>query len=129
MTTSASPTSVTVLVTGAKGPAGRALGRQLEALHHSGLDLVTIGADLVPGADPAWTTTATLPRVDHPAYPTALRRLLDTHGVDLLVPTVQEELTLVAQLAGILDDGEGSPRAVVSSPGATAVCADRLYTM
>ncbi|PWD50363.1 hypothetical protein C8046_06545 [Serinibacter arcticus] len=119
----------TVLVTGAGGPAGRALGAQLAQLRESEPDLIAIGADMLPIADASFALTTTLPRVDAPEYAVALRDLVGRVRADVVIPTVAEELALVAGLADLLGDGVAGPDVVVTSTTSAAICADKLYTM
>ncbi|PFG21181.1 ATP-grasp domain-containing protein [Serinibacter salmoneus] len=118
----------TVVVTGAKGPAGRALARQFEVLRAAGLALRTVGADMLPGADPAWDSTAVLPAVHDAEYLASLRRLLERVEADLLIPTVAEELPILAQTGQSLAP-DSSCAVVLSGAGPSAACADKLLTM
>lgn len=101
----------TVLVTGVGGPAGRALVPQLlaQGLQVHGVDMnpdhpAGIGFELVP------------PALD-PEYPQILLAIADRVGAELIIPTVSEELPVVARLA--------DPRIVVGNVSAVGLAADK----
>lgn len=104
----------TVLVTGVGGPAGRALVPQLldRGLQVHGIDMNPaqadgIGFDLVPAA------------LD-PSYPQTLLAIADRVGAELIIPTVSEELPVVAAL----DD----PRILVAQLSSVVLAADKWLT-
>ncbi|MFI2487576.1 ATP-grasp domain-containing protein [Promicromonospora kroppenstedtii] len=140
----------TVLVTGAGGPAGRALGSQLAARAAAGADLTWVGVDITPVTDPNYPATDQAPRADAWDYATGMRDLILKHAPDLVLPTVQDELPQVAVLAQALDrssdrafdaEGPGTASAVpgpfpdavgpvlTPDPGPAAIAADKLLTM
>ncbi|MFE7506278.1 acetyl-CoA carboxylase biotin carboxylase subunit family protein [Promicromonospora sp. NPDC057488] len=145
----------TVLVTGAGGPAGRALGSQLAARAAAGADLTWVGVDITPVTDPNYPATDLAPRADAWDYATGMRDLILKHAPDLVLPTVQDELPQIAVLAQALDrssDGDaatgigvtGSPGTasavpgpfpdavgpvLTPDPGPAAIAADKLLTM
>lgn len=136
----------TVLVTGAGGPAGRALGSQLAARAAAGTDLTWVGVDITPVTDPNYPATDRAPRADAWDYATGMRDLILKHAPDLVLPTVQDELPQVAVLAQALDRSfdtgtTGTASAVPGSfpdavgpvltpdPGPAAIAADKLLTM
>lgn len=140
----------TVLVTGAGGPAGRALGSQLAARAAAGADLTWVGVDIMPVTDPNYPATDQAPRADAWDYATGMRDLILKHAPDLVLPTVQDELPQVAVLAQALDrssdrsfdaDGPGTASAapgpfpdavgpvLTPDPGPAAIAADKLLTM
>ncbi|MDO5084679.1 MAG: ATP-grasp domain-containing protein [Arachnia propionica] len=80
-----------ILVTGACGPAGRSL---LDQLSTRGLPALGCDMDPSPRTD-GITVLRALPARD-PDHLTELVELMATHHVTLLIPTVQEELPLVA---------------------------------
>ncbi len=84
--------SETVLVTGVGGPAGRAAATWLSAR-----GLRVVGADLRDVDSPA-SAFRRVPAALDPAYAPALLALLLEERAGLLVPTVTEELPLVAAL-------------------------------
>ncbi len=106
-----------VLVTGVGGPAGRAVVDQLTArgLRVLGADLASVG---IPGV-----VTTRIPAAADPAFLGALTRLAVRQGARLIIPTVTEELPLLA------DAGElaGVPVAVGSGP-AVATAHDKWAT-
>ncbi|MFC8799307.1 ATP-grasp domain-containing protein [Promicromonospora sp. NPDC057138] len=138
-----------LLVTGAGGPAGRALGAQLAARAAAGADLTWVGVDIAPVTDPHFPATDRAPRADGWDYATGMRDLIDKHAPDLVIPTVQDELPQVAVLAQALGgaapggramvgraataDADGAPgpagAVVTAAPGSAAIAADKLLTM
>lgn len=135
----------TVLVTGAGGPAGRALGSQLSARAASAVDAAVgravawVGVDVVPVAGGAFPVTDQAPRADAWDYVTGMRDLVVRYAPDLVIPTVQDELPQVATLAQALAGESPSagrwtlPDAVgvvlTADPGPAALAADKLLTM
>ncbi|WP_413318138.1 ATP-grasp domain-containing protein [Agrococcus sp. 1P02AA] len=137
-----------ILITGAGGPAGRALIAQLHGMRIDGEEVVLIGADTVAIDDPRLSLSARLPAALDPAYTPALQHLIGVVRADLIIPTVAAELPVVAALCDLLGadlgpmagaDGQWSnvaqiapwvsPPFAVSPPGPTAVAADALHTM
>ncbi|GAA2231879.1 ATP-grasp domain-containing protein [Promicromonospora sukumoe] len=116
----------TLLVTGAGGPAGRALGAQLAARAAAGADLTWVGVDIVPVDDPNYPATDHAPRADAWDYVTGMRDLVVKHAPDLVIPTVQDELPQVAVLAQTLDH---ATTVLTAAPGPAALAADKLLTM
>ncbi len=115
----------TIVVTGAAGPAGRALGAQFSR-HPGAGTLHVVGVDLAPAPVPGFETVEAVPAATDPAYERATIDLLSRHRPDLLLPTVSEELPRLAVLAHAV--GLGST-VVLSAPGPTAVAGDKLLTM
>lgn len=116
----------TILVTGAAGPAGRALGAQLAAVapeHRPN----AVGVDLRPRPVTGFDEVLAAPAADDPGYDRLMLDLVVRLDADLVVPTVSEELTRIAVLG--LSAGLDPRRLVVSSPGSTAVAGDKLLTM
>ncbi|MBC2934146.1 ATP-grasp domain-containing protein [Nocardioides sp. zg-1228] len=116
----------TILVTGAAGPAGRALGAQVLARAERGGGLRLLGVDLAPAPVPGYETVLPVPGAPDPAYDEDMRDLVSRLDPDLVVPTVAEELPRLAVLG--LAAGMG-PGLVLSAPGPVAVAADKLLTM
>jgi len=115
----------TLLVTGAAGPAGRALGRQLLA---RGPDdpLGVVGVDAVPASVPGFAAVESAPWATDASYDRLMLELLARVEPDLVIPTVSEELprlAVLAEAAGL------TGRVVVSPPGPAAVAGDKLLTM
>lgn len=103
------------LVTGASGPAGRTLIDQLQERGHW-----VIGADLLPkrrtdGVD----ILRALPARD-PGYIAQLRAMVEALAVDVVLPTVSEELPIVAAV--------GLPQAVIAPSPAVDLADDKWLT-
>lgn len=83
-------TSLRVVVTGVGGPAGRSLALELVARGHQvlGVDVRTV---LVPGV-----ATLEVPPATSPAFLPALRAVAARFSADVVVPTVSEELPVLA---------------------------------
>lgn len=81
-----------ILVTGASGPAGRSL---LTQLHRRGLSV--LGVDMAPQPRTDGLPVTAVPAASDPEYVAELRRLVQHHEIDLLLPTVQEELPILAR--------------------------------
>lgn len=112
----------TVVVTGAAGPAGRALGAQLARRP----DVRAVGVDLTPRAVPGFERVGPVPAAGDPAYDRATLELVRRYEADLLVPSVSEEL---AHLAVLAEAAGLTGTVVVAGPGPTATAADKLLTM
>lgn len=108
-----------ILVTGAGGPAGRAL---LASLAERGV--AAMGADLAPVTGTEWPVVR-IPAARDAAYVPALRDLVAERGIDVVVPTVSEELP---RIAAVRDDLAPGVRVVVAAPEAVAVADDKLAT-
>jgi predicted ATP-grasp superfamily ATP-dependent carboligase len=136
----------TIVITGAGGPAGRALIEQLAGRRIDGEDVVLIGADMAPLADSRLSLTARVPAADDPMYTPAMRHLIGAVRADLVIPTVSEELSTMAALGELLGEeplrdlpgascGHGrtasadGPLVVVGAPGPVMIAADKLHTM
>lgn len=103
-----------VLVTGVGGPAGRSLVTQLLS---RGLQVHGIDLSPVPGCPASFET---VPPARHPDYPELLIRIADHFAADLIIPTVSEELPVVAGLA--------DRRPLIGSLPAVAVAGDKWLT-
>lgn len=111
-----------ILITGAGGPAGSALGRQLAGSAHH-----VVGADMVapqPDVAALFDAVALVPRADSPAFLPAVRELVRRERIDLVIPTVQEELPLFAGAAALL-----GARVVTSPIEGVWRAQDKLLTM
>ncbi|GIF60977.1 ATP-grasp domain-containing protein [Asanoa iriomotensis] len=104
------------LVTGAGGPAGRAL---LAALTRRGFPAT--GVDAAPDAP----EVETVPFADHPCFVAEVLRAAARHRAGIVVPTVSEELP---PLAAAALGRTGGPRIVVGTPAAVAAAADKWRT-
>ena len=113
----------TILVTGAAGPAGRALGAQLVGRD---AELRAVGADLNPVPVTGFETVEAVPAAGDPRYEPAMLDLIERVRPDLVVATVSEELPRIA----VLGRAAGLGSALVgSSASAAAVAGDKLLTM
>ncbi|MGC3995153.1 MAG: ATP-grasp domain-containing protein [Propionicimonas sp.] len=121
-----------LLITGAGGPAGIALGAQLAA-GAGDLDLEWIGVDIVGLDDPNFPVTSLVPRADDPDYPHGMHEAIARYRPDLLIPTVSDELPQLAVLAealGLRAPGlTDGPSIMISAAGPSAIAADKLLTM
>ncbi|MEC5182146.1 hypothetical protein [Arthrobacter sp. CG_A4] len=109
-----------ILVTGVGSAAGCAVAAQLSAR-----GIPVLGADNsdVPGPDGA--ETVRIPPPGDPDWVPALRRLIDARSLNVVIPTLSEELPyLAAARAGF---AEGI-RLIVADPGPVALANDRLFT-
>ena len=79
-----------VVVTGARGPAGASVARQLVERGHQ-----VLGVDMHPEGEGPFTVLRVPPVLD-PTYPDALFAAARCWSADLIIPTVSEELTLPA---------------------------------
>ncbi len=113
-------TQSTVLVTGVGGPAGRAGAAWLAARGYR-----VVGTDMRPVDSPA-STFRVVPAARDPGFPDALLAVAREERASLVLPTVTEELPVVARLRGRL-------RALgvalcVSDPPGVDVANDKLLT-
>ncbi|MGW4464682.1 ATP-grasp domain-containing protein [Micromonospora sp. NPDC004704] len=114
-----------LLVTGAAGPAGRAL------LHALAMRAVpAIGVDMAPadGRAPGAAGPDGIERVPAAtdgSFLPELLRVAHHHGVDLIVPTVTEELPVLAPLAV----RSTRPAVLVSPPSAVEIADDKWRTV
>lgn len=117
-----------VMITGAGGPAGRALSAQFSRRHADKVQ--TIGLDMV-AIDSGFDRTDVVPAAADPDWPVAMAAQLAACTPDLVIPTVSDELPQMAVLAAALGrTSPGAPGAIVgSSAEATAIAADKLLTM
>jgi carbamoylphosphate synthase large subunit len=119
------PGQHTILVTGAAGPAGRALGPQLARRADAARRRV-VGVDLAPSPVTGYDAVEAVPAAADPAYDAVTLDLLRRLRPRLVVPTVSDELPRLAVLAAAAGLGDA---VVLSAPGPTAVAADKLLTM
>ncbi|MDQ7904446.1 ATP-grasp domain-containing protein [Phytohabitans sp. ZYX-F-186] len=110
-----------VLVTGAGGPAGTAL---LAVLAERGVPAV--GADMLPLPPRAGVPIERILPAGAPLFESEVLRLAARHRVDLVVPTVTEELPRMAALAAAR---AAPPRIAVGTPEAVAVADDKWRTV
>ncbi|HEY3513874.1 ATP-grasp domain-containing protein [Kribbella sp. NPDC051137] len=106
------------LVTGAGGPAGRSL---VEQLVRRGVPVVA--ADMASVELPS-VPVRRLPAATDPGFCDALLTLAAESAADVVVPTVTEELVVLAGTA----ERAGGPRVVVASAQAVRIANDKLMT-
>lgn len=113
-----------ILLTGAAGPAGRALLRLLDPTAH---DILAVDmAAIDPGDLPAGVAAATVPAAADPAMLPALAALVARHRIELLLPTVSDELPQVAAAA---EEGRFLPaRTAIPDARAVDLCHDKYLT-
>lgn len=126
----------TVLITGAGGPAGRSLGRQLAERVAEGLSVRVIGVDLAPLEATGYDQVVGVPPAADLGYGPAMRDVVSAFAPDVIIPTVQDELPQIAVLADVLARAAADARpdhvpARVVTAGATgsAIASDKLLTM
>lgn len=112
---------VRVLVTGVGGPAGLSLARQLMDKGHwvLGVDMQQVEAsvaDVVSVVSPS----------SSPGYLWELRGLVATHGIELLVPTVSDELVLVSEARDGFAPGVD---VLIADPAPVRIANDKYLTM
>lgn len=114
-----SSTSETILLTGVGGPAGRSLCRQLRALNPH---LRIIATDIREVEAPV-DAFIIGPRADSPEHIPFLQSLITEYTVDFFIPTVQDELPVIASAMERLD-----AQVIMSNPRAVTICHDKLLT-
>lgn len=111
----------TILITGIGGPAGSALARQLK---HRNYQLVGTDLRQLPASDDV--RFHQVPAADDPGMLPALRRIVWLHGVDLLIPTVSDELPEIALAKDLFGP---DVQILISAPGPVATANDKLFTV
>ncbi|MBO0898470.1 ATP-grasp domain-containing protein [Cellulomonas sp. zg-ZUI222] len=114
-----------ILVTGAAGPAGRALASRLVQVGET-REVWAIGADMAPVPVPGYEAVEMVAPAVDPRYEEDMLALVAGLEPDLVLPTVSEELPRIATLGRAVGWGH---RLVVSAPGPAAVAGDKLLTM
>lgn len=110
-----------ILITGAGGPAGQALIRQLGARNHW-----LVGADMNWVSDGMLADFVPVPAATDPGMIPQLREIIAEHRIDLLIPTVAEELAAVAEAA---EAGLFDCRVVIGPVEGVAAAHDKYLTM
>ena len=109
------------LVTGVGGPAGSSLAQQLRSRGHW-----VLGVDM-DDVDPSLAdVVARVSRADAPEYLWELRGLVASLGVETVIPTVSDELVLVAQARDDFARGVG---VVIGHPAPVHIANDKFLTM
>ncbi len=108
----------TILVTGVGGPAGRGVARLLRARGHrvAGVDMQPVDLPGIP--------CHTVPAALDPMFLPALEELARSVRPDLVIPTVSEELPVLAAIGDAWEFG----RMVVGSYLAVVLCNDKFHT-
>jgi len=110
----------TALVTGVGGPAGRAGAAYLAERGYR-----VVGTDIRETASPATVLRLVPPALD-PGFQAALLRIAEEEGARLVIPTVTEELPIVARMRPALR-ARGIALSVSDAPGID-VAGDKLLT-
>ncbi|HWC66689.1 MAG TPA: ATP-grasp domain-containing protein [Acidimicrobiales bacterium] len=110
-----------ILVTGVGGPAGRSLSRQLVVRGHT-----VVAVDMAP-IDLDGMRVEQVPAANDPRFVDELTAIADWHDVDLVLPTVTEELVVLAGGADMLHSGPRAP-VVVAPLDAVTIANDKLLT-
>ncbi|MEV7661374.1 ATP-grasp domain-containing protein [Paenarthrobacter sp. NPDC089316] len=112
---------VRILVTGVGGPAGISLSRQLRDQGHW-----VLGVDMRPVHDSAADVVEVVSPVNAPGYLWELRGLVATHGIELVIPTVSEELVA----ASVAREGFApGVELLVADPAPVSIANDKYLTM
>ena len=120
MTHSALTSRPRVLVTGAGGPAGSSLLTQLDARR-----IPVLGVDMAPRPRTDGARILPCPPATAPDFVSALAAICEEYSIDLIIPTVDEELSILAPLRSALLH---RARIAVSPTAAVAIAADKWLT-
>lgn len=110
-----------ILVTGIANPAGSSLARQLKAKGHW-----VLGVDVLPGRGGFADVVSAVSPPDALGYLWELRGLVATHGIEVLIPTMNAELVVVSEAR---DDFAPGVRVVVADPAPVKTAHDKYFTM
>ena len=126
-------TAPTILITGAGGPAGRTLGRQLATRIADGVEARVVGVDLAPLDVEGFSQVMAVAPAADPAYAPTMCAACAKFSPALIIPTVEDELPQIAALADILGRAarpSGAPALTVDAGAVpSAIAADKLLTM
>lgn len=110
-----------LLVTGVGGPAGASLARQLQAAGHW-----VLGVDTQQPRPGAANVVAVVSPCSAPGYLWELRGLVAKYAIDVLVPTVSEELVLASEAR---DDFAPGVDVLIAHPAPVRTANDKYLTM
>lgn len=114
-----------ILITGVGGPAGQALLTQFTQPRHQ--DHQIIGVDMEPVSHPRLHHFALIPAASDPGMIDQLTDLVRRHRVELVIPTVQDELPQVAEAT---HQGQFHPaRVLIGDPEGVTDSCDKYRTM
>jgi len=113
-----------ILITGVGGPAGSSLARQLHGRGHQ-----VTGVDMNPAEAEHLAAFRQVPAARDANYIHALREITREQDVDLVIPTVSEELPILAmdQNRGLLEST--GAMVLLSSEASTRIADDKYLTM
>ena len=113
-----------ILITGVGGPAGSSLARQLHERGHQ-----VIGVDMTPVQDEHLGLFLQVPAARDASYVPALRQIIKQQDVALLIPTVSEELPILAMDQNrVLLESTGAT-ILLSSETSIRIADDKYLTM
>ncbi|MDO5076202.1 ATP-grasp domain-containing protein [Corynebacterium sp.] len=108
------------LITGIGGPAGIALANQLVPLGHE-----VCGVDVAAIDNPKLTSFDTVPDATDPKMIDSLVELLTTHDIDVVIPTVADELAVVSANK----DRFGDTPVIIGDQEPVTYAHDKYFTM
>ncbi|MGR0161679.1 ATP-grasp domain-containing protein [Paenarthrobacter nitroguajacolicus] len=108
-------------MTGIFGPAGSSLVHQLKAKGHW-----VLGVDVRPAARWVADVVAVVSPSDAPGYLWELRGLVAMYGIEVLIPTITDELVVVSEAR---DDFAPGVRVVIAEPAPVKTAHDKYFTM
>lgn len=111
-----------ILLTGVGGPAGLALAEQLATTDHH-----VVGTDMQEVDNPNIDAFELVPPANDPAMIRQLAGLVKRYSIDLLIPTVADELPQVAKAANL--GSFGDTHVVIAGEDAVETCFDKYLTM
>ncbi|MFE4194469.1 ATP-grasp domain-containing protein [Paenarthrobacter sp. NPDC056912] len=110
-----------VLVTGVGGPAGLSLARQLMDQGHW-----VLGVDMQPVHGSAADAVTVVSPSNSPGYLWELRGLVAANGIELVVPTVSDELVLLSEARDCFAPGV---EVLIADPAPVRIANDKYFTM
>lgn len=111
-----------ILITGVGGPAGKALVQQLAITGHS-----VVGVDMQEVSLANLDAFELVPAADNPTMVEQLLKLVKHYSIELVIPTVADELLLISRAA---NQGLFAPaKVVIAKPEPVETCFDKYLTM